>query len=252
MVDLSGGFSIVPEQAACEWEIGNAVRRLFDLEPLTAVRPLTVQQGVGHAIGFHFRIGGPAGPAAAADHYLRSKDSTLCFLLAVGAKREGVERAVAGETAAVDVFERDRERFAGVPLEQRRLQEFALLFLGKGTYRAALERWLGDLGVAVGDFRDRLRSAPAAVRFLADIPNLDVLLTLRLARDQEHNRAVERNDIRDLDWLSVAIPYSNVVVSERYWGSKARATRLDEKYGTIVITDARDLPGQLAAAGCGQ
>ena len=53
---------------------------------------------------------------------------------------------------------------------------------------------------------------------------------------------MEHNDIRDLDWLSVAVPYSNVVVSEQYWGKKVQATGLADTYNTILITDLQELP----------
>ena len=61
---------------------------------------------------------------------------------------------------------------------------------------------------------------------------------------------MEHNDIRDLDWLSVAVPYSNVVVSEKYWGKKVQATGLADTYNTILITDLQELPAQLSAIGC--
>ena len=88
------------------------------------------------------------------------------------------------------------------------------------------------------------------MRFLADIPNLDVRLTLRLTRDQDLVRPIAHNDIRDLDWLSVAVPYANVVVSENYWGHHVRAAGLDKKYDTVLLTDLRQLPVQLWAMDC--
>jgi hypothetical protein len=61
---------------------------------------------------------------------------------------------------------------------------------------------------------------------------------------------VDHNDIRDLDWLSVAVPYSNIVVSEQYWGRKIQTAGLASKYGTVIVTNLQDLPSQLSAMGC--
>jgi hypothetical protein len=66
----------------------------------------------------------------------------------------------------------------------------------------------------------------------------------------DRDRKVEHNDIRDLDWLSVAVPYSNIVVAEQYWGRKIRTTGLAAKYGTVVLASLLDLPAQLSAMGC--
>jgi hypothetical protein len=75
-------------------------------------------------------------------------------------------------------------------------------------------------------------------------------VTLTLARNQDLVRRIQRNDLRDLDWLSVAVPYSNAIVSENYWGHQVRATGLDGKYGTMLMTDLRAVPQQLRTMGC--
>jgi hypothetical protein len=82
------------------------------------------------------------------------------------------------------------------------------------------------------------------------VPNLDVFVTLTLARNQDLVRPIHRNDLRDLDWLSVALPYSNIVVMENYWGHQVHSTSLDRKYCTIVLADLRRLPDQLREMGC--
>jgi hypothetical protein len=46
------------------------------------------------------------------------------------------------------------------------------------------------------------------------------------------------------------VPYSNVVVSERYWGGKVTASGLATKYDTVLLTSLQDLPAQLSAIGC--
>lgn len=87
-------------------------------------------------------------------------------------------------------------------------------------------------------------------QFIALIPNFDVFITLRIDRERDRDRKVDHNDIRDLDWLSVAVPYSNIVVSEKYWGGKIKAAGLTAKYDTALLTKLQDLPAQLSAMGC--
>jgi hypothetical protein len=77
-----------------------------------------------------------------------------------------------------------------------------------------------------------------------------VQLSLTLARDRDLVRGIHPNDVRDVFWLGVAVPYANLVVAENFWAHHVRAEHLDTKYGTVVITDARELPRELAALGC--
>jgi hypothetical protein len=50
--------------------------------------------------------------------------------------------------------------------------------------------------------------------------------------------------------MSIAVPYCNVIVVEKYWGHQVGATRLDAKYGAKVLTDLRELPKELKLIGC--
>ncbi len=76
------------------------------------------------------------------------------------------------------------------------------------------------------------------------------MVTLSVARDRDLVRPIHQNDSRDLIWVSVAMPYSNVVVTENYWGHQVRATGLDTRFCTVLLTDLRELPERLRAMGC--
>ena len=76
-----------------------------------------------------------------------------------------------------------------------------------------------------------------------------MFVTLRLARDRDTARAIHRNDLKDISFMSVAVPYANIIVAERYWGHQVRATGLAAKYGTEVITDATELSAWLKKLG---
>jgi hypothetical protein len=71
------------------------------------------------------------------------------------------------------------------------------------------------------------------------IPVLDVQLELTTERDRDTNRAVDKNDMADISFLSVAIPYCDVVVSEIYWTTLAsrRQLGLKTKYNIEIIRD---------------
>ena len=48
--------------------------------------------------------------------------------------------------------------------------------------------------------------------------------------------------MNDMDALTRAIVYCDIVVTERQWVDLVRRGRLDAKYDTIVISDLRELP----------
>ncbi len=198
MVELSGNRTTLPDPSACRWEIRNAIGRLLCKGSTTAVRPLVVRQGLSNALDLGFQVFGPTAARESAIGVIDATETTLAFLLRAGGKRDYIEQSRAGEAAAVSVFERDRTSTAGMSLERRRALEFRGLFSSMGLCHPPLVLALQELGLTREEFRAQFRSAQDTIRFLADIPNLDVLLTLRLIRDQDLARPIAHNDIRDL------------------------------------------------------
>jgi len=87
------------------------------------------------------------------------------------------------------------------------------------------------------------------LEFARSIPSYDVLLSLMLARDEEAQRDIDRNDMRDIAFLATAIPYCDVVVTERYFGNVALRLKLDERYECTILTDVSSLTAHLPNSG---
>jgi hypothetical protein len=87
-------------------------------------------------------------------------------------------------------------------------------------------------------------------RFCLDIPSLDVLLTLMVARDRNAGDATDENDGLDWRFLQTVIPYGNIVATENRWAHLANSTGLAARSGTRVIANAAELPSVLAQEGC--
>jgi len=252
MVDLSCNRTILPEQQATRWEIWNALDLLFGRGKPMPVRPLVVQQGFSNALGFDDLVFGPTAKEEAVVRHIHSPDMTMDFLSVVSVKRDRIERGRAAEGRWVSIFEKVRSNAAllGLGPEQRRVLAFTAMFSATGNHAPDLVWAMQGLGLTFEEFSSRVNSAEDIARLAAHVPNLDVFVTLTVARKQDLVRPIHRNDLRDLDWLSVAVPYANLIVSENYWGHQVRATGLDEKYGTVLLTDLRELPDRLQAIGC--
>ncbi len=75
------------------------------------------------------------------------------------------------------------------------------------------------------------------IRLVTEVPPLNVEISLAIQHQQQWDRSETNNDVRDISHLCMAIPYCDVVITERYWVDKIQRERLDKKYGTQVSSD---------------
>jgi len=77
--------------------------------------------------------------------------------------------------------------------------------------------------------------------FLGKLPTALCEFTLLFQRDQQLPRPIQVNDIADIWHLTLAIPYSDIVITEKMWMSIAKAARLDEKCDTLILSSIEEL-----------
>lgn len=78
-------------------------------------------------------------------------------------------------------------------------------------------------------------------KFLSKLPTALCEFTLLFQRDQQLLRPVEINDMYDIWHLTLAIPHSDIVVTENMWTSIARNAKLVEKCNTKILSSLIDL-----------
>jgi hypothetical protein len=83
---------------------------------------------------------------------------------------------------------------------------------------------------------------------LIDLPSRAVTYELRRLRHQSRDTKWKPNDLEDIASLSVAIPYCDVVVTEKQWCHNARRAKLDRRFNTVILYDLKDLAAVLVAA----
>lgn len=71
---------------------------------------------------------------------------------------------------------------------------------------------------------------------LDNIPTARCLFTLIYHRDSQFQRPIEVNDFNDIWFLTLAIPYCDIVVTEKMWASIATRAKLDRKYNTVILS----------------
>ena len=251
LVRLSRGNAILPFTTTIRWEMTNALGIIFKRGKPIHIRYSLIRQGIGQALGKTLRVEAPtpAEEAAVAREAL-SPRGTLFALRSLGENRELTEQMQDTEEKAIAMFERIRA-WATSMLNPRQQRGYMLAeLLSKGEEGRAFRAALKDVQVTQAEFQSHFASPEDWDRFLERVPALDVPLTLGVERDQNADQRIKRNDIRDLAWLAVALPYANLVVSEKNWGHLAKASHLHERYGTTVIFDTSERPQQLAEMGC--
>ncbi len=124
-----------------------------------------------------------------------------------------------------------------------RRRGFAARLNSDPAIQALLQSSLQKVGRSFQDFLALGREQILA--FWDSIPTLHVETTLESERDEQRSREIDANDVIDVSFLSVAIPYCDIVVTERFWVDLAKRNRLDQTYDTILLTDLADLEQHL-------
>ena len=72
-------------------------------------------------------------------------------------------------------------------------------------------------------------------------PTVDIEIALVVSRNEQWDKKVKANDSVDIAFLTIAIPYCDVIITEKFWCSLIQRTKLDKKYNTVVLRDINNL-----------
>jgi len=112
-------------------------------------------------------------------------------------------------------------------------EAFEATFKERGN--TSLDLWFSD--------RDKMR------RLVRSMPSSEVAIELKTAmhRNAQRARVWEPNDVVDMDALSLAVPYCDIVVTEQHAHHVLRAARLHERMDKVLLRDLTELPANLSA-----
>jgi hypothetical protein len=99
---------------------------------------------------------------------------------------------------------------------------------------AALRRRGLAWGDVLGD-RESLR------RFMGAMPSTDVAIALKIKRHRDATLGWIANDINDIDALSLAVPYCDLVVTEKFAHHLLTTSRVAERMNTVVMRSMSEL-----------
>lgn len=84
---------------------------------------------------------------------------------------------------------------------------------------------------------DILANDNKILNLIDKIKSFDVYVSLKSNLYQNIDGKIDINDIKDIYFLSVAIPFTDIVIGEKKWINVARSLKLGEKYNTILEKD---------------
>lgn len=88
---------------------------------------------------------------------------------------------------------------------------------------------------------DGVKSRKRIVSFVERVPTLRIAAEMKLEIFRDSNRAWSWNTLRDIDALSIAIPYCDVVVADKDAAALARRTNAPARHGSIVVSRLDEL-----------
>jgi hypothetical protein len=86
----------------------------------------------------------------------------------------------------------------------------------------------------------------AARTFTGSLPSADAYITVMAERHRDAHRRWTANDIFDIDALSIAVPYCDVVLTDKAAAHSANATGLAARLEATVLAELDDLAEELA------
>lgn len=94
-----------------------------------------------------------------------------------------------------------------------------------------------ELGVAMEDVVD----AQNVFKLIEHMPSRWVEMKLRHFRQANPEKRWEGNDLNDITALAIAVPYCDVVVTERSWSSMLNNAKVPLRYNTLVSPNLKDV-----------
>lgn len=109
-------------------------------------------------------------------------------------------------------------------------------------FQNMLPRALAERGLMLSDVISDQQSAREFVRAM---PSTDVSIELKTAWHRNRDKQWAANDIYDIDAMSLAVPYCDVVVTEKACRHALETARLGKRMHTALLRDLADLPSTL-------
>jgi hypothetical protein len=105
-----------------------------------------------------------------------------------------------------------------------------------------LPRALGRRQLALSEVISEVQSSR---RFVRAMPSTDVSIELKTSWHRNRDKHWTANDIYDIDAMSLAVPYCDIVVTEKACHHALTVARVGQRMHTAILRDLNQLPSTL-------
>lgn len=265
MEELTGFATLVSRVVVMEFELMAMLDRCAKAPSLLPMIPL-IGRGVRHAFGLHsgLKIMGPSGDETDS---VRERIGARVFDGSLAQMNLDMERSILrGPTdnnevedmvargwnpeAVMQVAERraaqERDLTLRLNGEERwrrgRLRDVVSVCELEIEFQNILPRALAERGLVL---RDVIPDQESARAFVHAMPSTEVSIELKTAWHRNGKKVWTANDIYDIDAMSLAVPYCNVVVPDKAFYHVLNSAGLGERMHTALLRNLADLPSTL-------
>jgi hypothetical protein len=93
--------------------------------------------------------------------------------------------------------------------------------------------------------RDVISDPESGRKFVRAMPSTGVSIELKTAWHRNRDKKWTANDMYDIDAMALAVPYCDIVVTEKACHHALTTARLDERMYTALLRDLNELPSTL-------
>jgi len=171
------------------------------------------------------------------NHKLLEDKSLFSILMESCYDKEANEEMVKEDIESVKQWEKLQKYLEKLPKKHKYERCLAETFSAKLIHHASLIK--KTLNITSEELLQPLKTndIKEKVQFMESIPTLNVEVNLMYELLKNPQRKVQSHDNRDIAFLSAAIPYCDIVITERTWVHSSKTRRLDSKYSTVIDSD---------------
>jgi len=247
MVDISKGYAIVWYLAIQNFEIRQALLKKVGL-PFQDPKEFVIGQGIPYIMGKKPSIRGKNGKKTNMPKMLQKKVIENIYSIEtfktciknhdyINAVRDHIKTEEDLVKRIEECIKKDKEFIK----DKRLRKKYTFLRLSKDIIVPEMVKFSKELCYDHQEVMPWGVSEKWVYDFLEDMRSIYTSWVLTFRRDVQCNGKIKRSDIHDISALCMAIPYCDIVVTEKMWAYLVKKERLDQLYDTVILDSLNEL-----------
>jgi len=254
MIELSKGSTILPYPYVIKHEIRNEIFRRLGKKKID-LTSLVFRKGIAHLLGSNLVLKSKSNDSRKLDpiaEYLVLNIANSKEVLKTVMMGEGIFKDIpmVSDSDMVAELERNRGRLFDSFSDKELRKKFTLVdnfsvMIVKGILEILKEYKLTENEIIMffdnefnlydSNIEEKLKEE--IYIFIKNVPTFYTTTCLSDSRDANIHRQIHEHDLYDIWGLSIAIPYCDIVICEKMFGTLAKQNKLGQLYNTIILSD---------------